>query len=261
MTDLFGNKITREIWANVENVILVYLGSAADFALNPENHWLFFTNKLPSNPQQRFMETFAHNQKIFLGPKDEIPVIARRIRNIHTYIEKQRTKEESNPNKIPNKAFIEVGDMLIDYGIRGYEYLHRRTLPDREREIYYQDERQFFNLMGISDLDASYKDFRQRRAKSIAHDLQINEYTNQLYAAYRKDLGAIGYWIFIQFQAHFINQILARRLHLKKNLLFTPLYKLYPYLSWLGLFNIFAWLFLKREVRALLAKMKQKQPS
>jgi hypothetical protein len=115
--------------------------------------------------------------------------------------------------------------------------------------------------MGISDLDASYKDFRQRRDKSIAYDLQINEYTDQLYAAYRKDLGAIGYWIFIQFQAHFIDHILAKRLHLKKNLLFTPLYKLYPYISWLGLFNIIAWLFLKREVRALLAKMEQKQPS
>ena len=54
VTRLFGSEITRTIWGEADNILLIYAGAAAEFALNPENHWLFYTGKLPSDPLRRF---------------------------------------------------------------------------------------------------------------------------------------------------------------------------------------------------------------
>jgi hypothetical protein len=99
MTDcaLFGQPITRRIWMDVDNLILVYVGSAAEFPLVPENDWLFYTGKLPSAPMERFIDTLGFNHRIFTSTVDEVDRMATQIRKIHTNLEEQRRAEEGAP--------------------------------------------------------------------------------------------------------------------------------------------------------------------
>jgi hypothetical protein len=173
----FGGAVTRRIWTDVDNLLLVFVGSAAEFALVGENHWLFYTMALPSAPWDRFLSTLAYNRKIFLTPKDKVPALAQAIRGIHTRVEEKRSGDEGRATAISNGAFKAVGAMLIDYGIAGYAYLHRRPLSDAECEAHYQDERAFFALMGITDLEADYPTYRQNRETVLRDNLHVNAHT------------------------------------------------------------------------------------
>jgi uncharacterized protein (DUF2236 family) len=225
----FGGAVTRRIWTDVDNLLLVFVGSAAEFALVGENHWLFYTMALPSAPWDRFLSTLAYNRKIFLTPKDKVPALAQAIRGIHTRVEEKRSGDEGRATAISNGAFKAVGAMLIDYGIAGYAYLHRRPLSDAECEAHYQDERAFFALMGITDLEADYPTYRQNRETVLRDNLHVNAHTRDLFDAYRRELGAFRMWILCQFMAHFVPPVLCARLGLRRNPLFTPCYRLYPY--------------------------------
>ena len=45
-------------------VLLIFAGSAAEFALNREVDWLFFTGKLPGFPVGRLISTASHARQI-----------------------------------------------------------------------------------------------------------------------------------------------------------------------------------------------------
>jgi len=45
-------------------VLLIFTGSAAEFALNREVDWLFFTGKLPADPVGRLISTASHARQI-----------------------------------------------------------------------------------------------------------------------------------------------------------------------------------------------------
>jgi hypothetical protein len=108
--------------------------------LNPENHWLFYTGKLPSDPLRRFETTLRYQRKLFFTPQEAIPALARRIKDIHKDVEKSRSQEEGAV-KISDQAYLQVFSMLIEYGILGFEYLHRRKMTQQEREAYFDDIR------------------------------------------------------------------------------------------------------------------------
>ena len=42
--------VVRRIWGDAELVLLVFAGSAAEFALNRAVDWLFFTGRIPNDP-------------------------------------------------------------------------------------------------------------------------------------------------------------------------------------------------------------------
>jgi hypothetical protein len=44
------DSVVRRIWGDGDMVLLVFAGSAAEFALNRAVDWLFFTGKVPSDP-------------------------------------------------------------------------------------------------------------------------------------------------------------------------------------------------------------------
>ncbi len=51
MTDFVGrDSIVRRIWGDGDMVLLIFAGSAAEFALNRAVDWLFFPGKLPDDP-------------------------------------------------------------------------------------------------------------------------------------------------------------------------------------------------------------------
>jgi hypothetical protein len=236
MTRLFGSEITRTIWGDAENILLIYAGSAAEFALNPENHWLFYTGKLPADPLRRFEQTLLYQRKLFFMPVESVPALARHIKSIHNEVEEKRSREEGGI-KISDQAYLQVFSMLIEYGILGYEYLHRRKLSTVEKETYFIDMRAIAALMEIRNFPENFHDYQTRRALMVMSELQCNAFTRELMDAYRKSLTPVCYWGLVQFQARFIHPILAGRLHLRANRVFGLMYRLYPRVRFQPLFN------------------------
>lgn len=227
VTRLFGSEITRTIWGDADNVLLIYAGAAAEFALNPENHWLFYTGKLPSDPLRRFEKTLQYQRKLFFTPQEVVPALAKHIKDIHSDLEQKRSREQGEI-KISDQAYLQVFSMLIEYGILGYEYLQRRKMTDEERETYFSDIRSIALMMEIRDFPEDYCEYSTRRARMIESELHCNVFTQELMAAYRKSLAPFCYWGLLQFQARFIHPMLACRLELKTNRLFWAAYWLYP---------------------------------
>jgi len=252
----FGKPITREIWGNMANIILIYAGSAADFALHPENHWLFYTNKLPSNPQERFIETFLYNQKLFFTPVSQLPRVVSHIRQIHSAIETKRARESSFKT-ISHTGFKDVFSMLVDYGIRGYEYLNRRKLGPEQKTEYVSDIKAVSDMMGISGFPSDYDSFMEYRMDCVQNRLQVNEFTERLYEAYLKDLGGTRFNIVRHFQAQFIPQGLKEGLGLPKSYAFSVIYKIYPYVHNPILLRMLMRLLLKKPARQALYKITQ----
>jgi uncharacterized protein (DUF2236 family) len=255
-TRYFGSPITRQIWGNVENIILIYVGAAAEFALNRDVHWLFFTNRLPSDPMARFIETFAYNQRVFFSPVEKLTDLGQQVRAIHTHVERQRAAA-GGPDRIPNRAFIEVNDMLIEYGIRGYEYLHQRTMTDAEKEAYYQDMRAASEMIGVTDLDADYAAFRARRDATMHEVLSRNIDTPRLYAAYLRALGRPRFWAGLWFQSHFVPPVVRERLRLVRPPLTGWLYRLYPRLRSEAMFGLVARMMFNHQTRTELLHFKR----
>jgi len=233
---LFGSETTRAIWGDADNILLIYAGSAAEFALNPENHWLFYTGKLPSDPLRRFEETLRYQRKLFFTPPEAIPALARHIRRMHVEVEKRRS-EEQGEIKISDIAYLQVFSMLIEYGILGFEYLHCRKLARQERETYFNDMRSVALMMEIRDFPEDYNTYLDRRTRMVVSDLQCNRWTWELMKAYRNNLAFVSYWGLLQFQARFIHPTLAARLELRTNRIFGWVYWLYPRLRVQPLFK------------------------
>jgi uncharacterized protein (DUF2236 family) len=223
----FGSEITRRIWGDPENVLLIYAGAAAEFALNPENHWLFYTGKLPSDPWRRFQDTLRYQQRLFFMPVESVPQVARHIREMHDQVEAKRSGEEGAV-RISDRAFTQVFSMLIEYGIRGQEYLERRSMERAERAQYFNDIRSIAQLMGVGDFPQDYDHYLTERAQMVERELRVNAFTYGLLRAYRKHFGALGHWVLLQFLALFLEPVLARRLGLHSHPLFRFLYRLYP---------------------------------
>src|SRR4051812_23415106 len=205
---LFGSEITRSIWGEAENILLIYAGAAAEFALNPESHWLFYTGKLPSDPLHRFAATLRYQRKLFFLPQEGVRAMARRIKDIHRDVEEKRSREQGEIT-ISDQAYLQVFSMLIEYGILGYEYLHRRKMTHEEKETYFDDMRAIALMMEIQDFPRDYARYLTRRTRMVIRELQSNVFTPKLMDAYRKGLPLFCYWVLRQFQARFIHPTLA----------------------------------------------------
>lgn len=254
MSDYKASKITQEIWSSQENVSLIFAGGAADFALNPESHWLFYTMELPNNPQQRFIDTIQYTKRMQLMDGDHVKQFAEKIRAIHTKVESSRSDDEGKKMRMSNNAFKEVGDIIIDYAIRGWEYINRKQMSADDKESWYQDSRYIYAAMGVEDLPKDYKSWAKYREQSIKTRLVPNDYTDRMYQAYRNDLGFVRYWILRKMQAEFVHPLIKQKLGLKPNLIFRIGYRLYPYIPTQLDWKLIIFFMLKPEVRRKLSK-------
>src|SRR5688500_2215524 len=119
MTDfVHKNSIVRRIWGNSDTVLLVFAGSAAEFALNRAVDWLFFTGKLPNDPIGRLFSTAAYSQEIVFADAATAAATLNRIRSVHQAVERARGE------RIPEWAHRDVLYMLIDYSEKAYEMLN-----------------------------------------------------------------------------------------------------------------------------------------
>jgi hypothetical protein len=176
---------------------------------------------------------------------------------MHRQVEKKRSSEEG-ATRISDQAYLQVFSMLIEYGILGFEYLHRRRMRWEERERYFNDIRAISLLMEIGDFPEDYHHYLTRRTQMVVRELQFNAYTRELLEAYRKNLGPLRYWGLLQFQALFVEPILVSRLGLKTNRFFRLAYWLYPRLRFKALFKCLATYFLEGKTHLALKEMGPK---
>lgn len=94
--------IVRQIWKNTDTVLLIFAGSAAEFALNKAVDWLYFTGKIPKNPLERLFSTVEYAQNIIFSENELALATIDKITQIHQGVEKSRGQT------IPDWAYRDV---------------------------------------------------------------------------------------------------------------------------------------------------------
>lgn len=124
------NSIVRTIWGDPDLVLLIFAGSAAEFALNRAVDWLFFTGELPRDPIGRLFSTVRYAQEIVFVDEETARKTLARINARHSSVEKQRGQT------IPDWAYRDVLYMLIDYSERSYALLYRPLSDAQRMELF-----------------------------------------------------------------------------------------------------------------------------
>jgi uncharacterized protein (DUF2236 family) len=227
--------IVRRIWGDGDMVLLVFAGSAAEFALNRAVDWLFFTGKLPADPIGRLFSTAGYAQGIVFADASTAARTLARIRAVHQAVERERGQQ------IPDWAHRDVLYMLIDYSERAHETFARPLTADEQRELY-DVFRRVGTGLGIGDLPETYAEWRIDRELHLRRDLVHGEGAKALYAQYRKHLGFWRYQLLLRLQSILTPEHVRSLLRLKRAAWLRPLVRLYPVLVRAGLRPVIQWL-------------------
>lgn len=220
--------VVRKIWGDPEVVMLVFAGSAAEFALNRAVDWLFFTGRIPSDPVGRLFSTVRYAREIVFADEETARRTLARINAAHAAVEGRRG------GTIPEWAFRDVLYMLIDYTERVQKLL-RGPLSAAEQEEVYAVFRRVGEGLNVKELPADYRGWRADRELHLERDLAYTEHTGALYAQYRRHLGEWRYQILLQMQGLLAPERVRRLLRLKRRVFFQALAGGYGYLDVLGL--------------------------
>lgn len=203
--------IVRTIWGKSDTVLLVFAGSAAEFALNTSVDWLYYTGRLPTDPIGRLFSTVSYAQAIIYSSSAEALAAIDQITAIHGAIEGSRGM------KIPDSAYRDVLFMLIDYSMRSFELLERRLTNPEKKEIF-----DVFHRVGVrmrlKGLPETFGDWELMRDDHLEKNLANSALTEDLYARYKKGLGMVRYWILLGGQALLVPARVRRLLHLPSGL-------------------------------------------
>ena len=208
--------IVRKIWGDTELVLLVFAGSAAEFALNRAVDWLFFTGKIPADPVRRLFSTVGYAQEIVFAERKAAERTLARINAIHGAVERQRGQN------IPDWAFRDVLYMLIDYSERAHRILYGPLSP-AEREELYLVFRNVGEGLNVKALPKVYEEWRVDRELHLVRDLDHSRHTALLYGQYRRHLGEWRYQILRGVQALLVPEHVRRLLLLRRRAIFATL--------------------------------------
>lgn len=230
------DSIVRKIWGTGDAVLFIFGGAAAEFALNKAVDWLYFTNRLPSDPLNRLFSTVSYASDIVFAEKAKAEATIDKIRNIHTGVEKARGQQ------IPDWAYRDVLYMLIDYSIRSYELIER-PLSKEEKEDVYDVFLRMGKRMLIPDLPSNFRDWQLDRNKALEENLVNGAFTKDLYIQYKKHLGGFRYRLLLMVQSVLVPEKVGSLLHLPIDPLAKPLLHFYRFTKSIGIGN-----FLKRSI-------------
>ncbi len=220
--------IVRSIWGNSDSILLIFAGSAAEFALNRAVDWLFFTGQIPQDPIGRLFSTVRYAQEIVFVDDLKARRTLDQIYSIHKSVERERGAQ------IPDWAFRDVLYMLIDYSERAHTLMHRPLTQAEQRELY-----DVFRRVGeglrIPELPASYDDWRDDRRRHLERDLVYSEYTRLLFEKYREHLGGWRYEILRVTQAELAPERVRRLLGLSPAPLLFEAFRIYGLFTRLNL--------------------------
>ena len=208
------HSIVRKIWGNPDLVLLIFAGSAAEFALNRAVDWLFFTGKIPRDPIGRLFSTVSYAQDIVFASAETAKRTLGQINAVHGAVEHQRGQT------IPDWAYRDVLYMLIDYSERSYGLLYKPLSPSQQDDLY-EVFRRIGEELHVTELPATYADWQQDRRRHLVRDLAYSEHTSLLFQQYRRHLGPWRYHLLLQVQALLVPAEVRRLLHLSPNNLFS----------------------------------------
>jgi uncharacterized protein (DUF2236 family) len=220
--------IVRTIWGNPDLILLIFAGSAAEFALNRAVDWLFFTNEIPRDPIGRLFSTVRYAQQIVFSDEDRARRAIDRISEIHSEVERRRGQ------MIPDWAYRDVLYMLIDYSERAHRLIYR-PLSTAERQELYGVFRRVGEGLHIPSLPESYEEWQPDRKRHIDRDLVYSNNTSLLLRQYRRHLGAWRYEILLQVQAQIVPDEVRNLLRLKQIDLLSQMIRSYSIVDRLGL--------------------------
>jgi len=214
------HSIVRTIWGDPDLVLLIFAGSAAEFALNRAVDWLFFTGEIPRDPIGRLFSTVRYAQQIVFVDEERARQTLDRINAQHASVEHERGQT------IPDWAYRDVLYMLIDYSERAYALLYG-PLTQRHKNDLFEVFRSVGEGLHIPELPKTYSDWQLDRQQHMARDLSYSKHTGMLYQAYRRHLGAWRYYFLLEVQALLVPDEVRRLLHLNSNKLLSGLAQTY----------------------------------
>ena len=212
--------VVRTIWGNPDLVLLIFAGSAAEFALNRAVDWLFFTGEIPRDPIGRLFSTVRYAQEIVFVDEETAQRTLERINAQHASVEHQRRQT------IPDWAFRDVLYMLIDYSERAYALLYG-SLSQRQKQDLFDVFLRIGEGMYIPELPKTYAEWQIDRRRHLVRDLNYSKNTSMLFEAYRKHLGPWRYYLLLEIQALLVPPEVRRLLHLNSNKLISGLAQTY----------------------------------
>ena len=212
--------IVRTIWGNPDLILLIFAGSAAEFALNRAVDWLFFTGKIPSDPIGRLFSTVRYAQQIVFVDEDTARRTLDRINAMHASVERER--EQS----IPEWAYRDVLYMLIDYSERAYRLLYQPLTASEKHELY-TVFRRIGEGLHVQELPESYDEWLHDRRRHLERDLVYSRHTHLLYQQYQRHLGLWRYCLLLQVQALLVPERVGQLLKLSPNALLHQLVRTY----------------------------------
>ena len=225
------HSIVRKIWGNPDLILLIFAGSAAEFALNRAVDWLFFTGKIPRDPIGRLFSTVRYAQEIVFVSEEAARHTLNRINAAHRTVERERS------DTIPDWAYRDVLYMLIDYSERAHALLYRPLSASERNELY----RVFLRIgegLSISQLPETYAEWRQDRRLHMVRDLTYSRHTSMLFRQYRAHLGTWRYQLLLQVQALLVPGEVRRLLRLNSSDLFSGLVHAYGILTTFNLQSV-----------------------
>jgi hypothetical protein len=242
------------VWGDADLVLLVFAGSAAEFALNRAVDWLFFTGKIPKDPIGRLFSTVRYAQEIVFADEEAAARTLGRINAIHGAVERERGLG------IPDWAFRDVLYMLIDYSERAHRLL-RRPLSASEREELYAVFRRVGEGLNVKELPDGYESWRADRLAHLNRDLTFSKHTALLYEQYRRHLGEWRYRLLLQVQGALVPGRVRRLLGLGRGDVLSALAGGYGYLEALGLRTLVRRLLVQPRYWEEVEKFDQPSPS
>jgi hypothetical protein len=214
------NSVVRKIWGKSDTVLFIFAGASAEFALNKAVDWLYFTGKLPADPLGRLFSTVRYARKIVFSSLDEANAAIDTLRQIHTSVEQNRGFS------IPDWAYRDVLFMLIHYSIASYELLEKK-LSDEEKEEVHNVFYRVGARMGLKELPLTYVDWLPVRDAHLLDDLQMSQYTSDLFKQYKKHLGAMRFKVLIEGQKLVVPDRVKELLNFSDFSLLTPVVPVY----------------------------------
>ena len=220
--------IVRAIWSEPDLILLIFAGSAAEFALNRAVDWLFVSGGIPRDPIGRFFSTVRYAQAILFASEADAQATLDSIMAAHVAVEHRRGE------RIPDWAHRDVLYMLIDYTLRAYELVHR-PLSFAEREELYATFLRLGRGLQVAELPATFSAWLDDRECHLRRDLAYSTYTGRLFKRYRAQLGQWRYRILLEVQALLVPPTVRHLLRLKPKRLTRSAVRLYSTFGSMGL--------------------------
>lgn len=219
-TFVHPDSIVRKIWGKADIVLFIFAGAAAEFALNKQVDWLYFTGRLPKDPIGRMFSTVAYAHRILFLEEEPALEAIKQINEIHHAVEAKRGAS------IPDWAYRDVLYLLIHYSISAFELLERK-MTGAEKEEVFQVFWRMAAVMHISEMPDNYQQWRRDRKQQLWCNLECSLFSTDLFLQYKKQLHPFRYHIMRQVQAHLAPERVRELLLLRKRNWFPLLLRFY----------------------------------